>query len=80
MAGVGKATIRPAINQALTATYERAMNNTPDTQISEESLASIEIVYTTGAAEVASKLQFIIWYSWDSVTWVPQTVSNISVV
>lgn len=74
---VGKASVKLATNQELTGTLTITSANGAQL-ISEESIATLELVYTTGAAETGTTCQFQIEHSYDNSTWVVESVSSLS--
>lgn len=72
----GRASIKIANGQTLTGTYALT-SATGAFQITEESLATLDIQYTTGASETAAYLEFKVEYSYDGSTWVSESYSDL---
>lgn len=72
----GRASLKIATNQTLTSSYV-VTNTLASFSLTEESLATLEITYTTGAAETAAYLEFQVEYSWDDSTWVLESYSDL---
>lgn len=69
---------RIANNQTLTGTYALTSTLT-EFEINAESEGTIDVLYTTGAAETNNYLNFKIEYSPDAgVTWIPETYDAIA--
>ena len=73
----GKANMPLAKAQVLTNAYVLT-SNVGAFQISEESLATLEVLYTTGAAETASNLIYLVEFSNDNSNWVQQNSESLA--
>lgn len=74
--GVGRSSIALANNLTLTGAYAILGEAF---RISDESLCTLDITYTTGAAESNNEFNFILEFSYDGVNnWVQESLSNIS--
>lgn len=72
----GKASIKLATAQTLTADY--VVTTIPSYSITEESVATIDFTYVTGAAEAATALNFVLEFSYDGISWTPETYTSLS--
>jgi hypothetical protein len=73
----GKASAKLCTNQTLTASYADT-STIGSFSISEESIATLDIIYTTGAAETNNSLQFQLSFSHNGIDWVTETYSSLS--
>jgi len=72
----GRGAFKLCSGQTLTGTY--AITSLMGAfAITEESIATLDIVYTTGASETASALQFYVEYSYDGSTWVKESYQDL---
>ena len=77
MSSTNKASIKLASAQALTSTFT-VTSLVGSYSIRDESLVTLDLQYTTGAAETGTACQYQIELSYDGSFWVSETASTIS--
>ena len=72
----GKGSIKLCENQVLTGSF--VDTTVPSYSITEESIATVDVLYTTGAAETNNSMQFQLSFSYDGETWVTETYASLA--
>jgi len=77
MASTGKAAMKLATAQALTGSLV-VTSTVSSFSISDESIATLDFTYTTGAAEAGTTCQFQVEHSYNETDWVIESISSLS--
>lgn len=73
----GKASAKLCTNQLLTSSYVDTAT-IGSYSISEESVATLDVTYTTGAAETNNSMEFRLLFSYNGEDWVSETYSALA--